>query len=113
MENSNHRMRTYGAFLAGGLIGAGVAILFAPHSGKRTRREIRHLGKKVLRKSEAIGMDLRHSLDNLVDDVSEKLRDGVELGRDLTKKTGKEVRHALRSGTSYLKEGVQRISKAS
>ena len=35
------------SFLAGGLIGAGVALLLAPQSGKKTRKQIRELAEDV------------------------------------------------------------------
>lgn len=82
----NGKMKTAGAFLAGGIIGAGVAILFAPHSGRRTRRELKHLGKKALIRSEALGMDLRHSIDNLVDDLSDKFKTGVARGKEWSRR---------------------------
>jgi len=80
MEMPNGKLRTIGTFVAGGLIGAGIAILLAPQSGKRTRRELRHMGRKALHKSEALGMDLRNSFHNLVDDVSSRFKDGVARG---------------------------------
>lgn len=95
MEMQNGKIRTIGTFVVGGLIGAGVAILFAPQSGKRTRRELRHMGKKVLHKSEALGMDIRNSLDNLVDDISTKLKDGVARGRDWSQQAKKDVRNHI------------------
>lgn len=35
------------SFLAGGLIGAGVALLLAPQSGKKTRKQIREFADDV------------------------------------------------------------------
>ncbi len=102
MEMQNRKLRSIGTFVVGGLIGAGVAILFAPQSGRRTRRELRHMGKKVLHKSEALGMDLRNSLDNLVDDISGKLKDGVARGRDWSQRAKKDVRNIVESGRSYV-----------
>ncbi len=92
MERLNGKLRTIGTLVAGGLVGAGVALLFAPQSGRRTRRELRHMGRKALKKSEAIGMDLRNSFDNLVDDLSTKLKDGISRGRDWSKRVRPEVR---------------------
>jgi hypothetical protein len=66
-------IKTVGTLLVGGVVGAGVALLLAPQSGKRTRREIRFLGKKALNRSESIVMDWRRSFNNLMDDVSEQL----------------------------------------
>jgi gas vesicle protein len=82
MEIRNGSMRHFGLFVAGGLLGAGIACLVTPYSGRRTRRNLLHFGKKVLHKSEAVGMDLRNSLDNLVDTVSDKLSTGVARGRE-------------------------------
>ena len=35
------------AFLLGGVVGAGLALLFAPQSGKRTREDIKELTEKT------------------------------------------------------------------
>ena len=53
------------------------------------------MGKKVLHKSEALGMDLRNSFDNLVDDISGKLKDGVARGRDWSQRAKKDVRNYI------------------
>jgi len=55
------RAARYCSWLAAGVIGAGVALLFAPQSGQRTRRLIR-------RKAERYIQDAG-------DDVAEKTRD--------------------------------------
>lgn len=41
------------ALIAGGLLGAGVALLFAPQSGRKTRRDLCHLAEKTRNKVEA------------------------------------------------------------
>lgn len=41
------------SFLAGGLIGAGLALIFAPQSGKKTRKQIREFAEDV--KEQAAG----------------------------------------------------------
>ena len=40
--------------VAGGIIGAGVALLFAPQSGQKTRKDITRYAKKVRRKAEGV-----------------------------------------------------------
>jgi gas vesicle protein len=61
------------AFVAGTLLGAGVALLFAPQSGRKTRREIRQFAEKAGIKAEAAQLELQHSIENAIGDVSEKL----------------------------------------
>ena len=72
------------ALLAGALLGAGIALLFAPQSGRKTRREIRHFAEKVGNKAEAARLELQHSVENIIGDAEEKLRDGLTGGMDWT-----------------------------
>jgi gas vesicle protein len=83
------------ALLAGALVGTGVALLFAPHSGRKTRRDLRRFAKKVGTKAEAATLEVKHTIDNIVGDAEETLSEGlvhsmkwtdgkiVELGRAL------------------------------
>ena len=73
--------------LTGALIGAGVALLLAPESGRRTRRRIRRSAEDI---SDAAGDTLQAVADDakrLADDArraaepsSERLLDSVERG---------------------------------
>lgn len=109
MELRNRKLKTARTLLIGGAIGAGVALLLAPQSGKRTRRELRHLGKKALNKSAAIGMEVRNSIDNLVDEVSDTFRDNFHW----TRKAGHGVLSAIGSGGSFIKGTVSKVARAS
>ena len=55
--------------VAGGVIGAGIALLFAPQSGKRTRQDLAHLGKVAKNKSEGMLLEVAHQADKLTDEV--------------------------------------------
>ncbi len=113
MQANHGRMRMAGSILAGGILGAGLALLFAPQSGKRTRRDLRHFGKMVLNKSEAIGMDLRNSVEHVMDGLADKVHDGLAGSREWTGKAGRGVQSAMASGKSYLQEGIQKLRRVS
>jgi len=100
------KLNTVGTFVAGGLIGAGVALLFAPQSGRRTRRDIKHFARKTLKRVEEIGMDLRHSYDNLADDIPENLKDGLRLGNEWRKSAAEGVLHAAEKGKKQLQRAM-------
>lgn len=70
------------SFLAGSIVGGCIALLFAPQSGSRTRRDIKYLGEKALKQTEKIGMDLRHSVQDMADDISENLNEGLRRVND-------------------------------
>ena len=58
METPDKKVHPAAAFVVGGLVGAGLALLFAPQSGRRTRQEIRYLGKVIKNKSEEVQIGL-------------------------------------------------------
>jgi gas vesicle protein len=66
MEHEDHRARTFLAGLAiGALVGAGVALLFAPQSGAETRRvmskKAKTLAKEAREKYEAMREKVKHA----------------------------------------------------
>lgn len=64
MEHEEHRTRTFVAGLAiGALVGAGLALLFAPQSGEETRRLVSRKAKHLAREAR-----------DRYDDVKEKVR---------------------------------------
>ncbi len=83
------------ALIAGALVGAGVALLFAPHSGRRTRREIRLFAEKVGNKAEAAKLQLQHSIDNIIGDAEDKILDVMNYGTEWTDTKMTELRRAL------------------
>ena len=90
------------AFVAGTLLGAGVALLFAPQSGRKTRRDIRQFAEKTGNKVEAAQLELRHSVENIIGDVSEKLQEGLACGMDWTDSKISDIQGALESARKSL-----------
>lgn len=63
--------------IGGGVVGAGVALLLAPHSGRRTRREIGRMGRMIGMK----GRDAVRKAGGMVDTVGDKLSGAVRDGK--------------------------------
>jgi gas vesicle protein len=113
MAIGSGKLKMIGWMMGSGLVGAGAALLLAPQSGKRTRRDLRHLGKKVLNRSAAFGMDVRHSVDDLIDEVADKLQEGAQRSFEAASKAGRDVRSAVASSRSYIRDGVEKLRHAS
>jgi gas vesicle protein len=111
MEKKNSCGKEVVWFVAGSMIGAGVALLFAPQSGKRTRQDIQKLGKAVWKRADRFTEDIQDSLGNLVDEVSEATENAVRAGRDISIKTKEEVMDILDSGRKFLEEEKRRWEK--
>ena len=64
MSENNNTLSTMFAFILGGLIGAGLALLYAPASGEETRKRLREqAGQK--------GDELKQRYETAVDTVEE------------------------------------------
>jgi gas vesicle protein len=62
-----------GAFLLGGLIGASVALLYAPKSGRETREDISKTAKRIKNKS----VDLAEEMIEGVNDLTNNVKDNI------------------------------------
>ncbi len=109
MDNEVVNMNTTAALVAGTLLGAGIALLFAPQSGRKTRRDIRHFAEKVGNKAEAAQLELQHSIDNIIGDVEEKLQEGLSCGMDWTDSKIADLRRALEAARKSIKGEIEKI----
>jgi gas vesicle protein len=100
------------ALLAGAFLGAGIALLFAPQSGRKTRRDIRHLAEKVGNRADAARLELKHSIDDIIGDAEEKLRDGLARGVDWTDTKITELRQALDSIKRSISSEIDKIQSS-
>jgi gas vesicle protein len=81
------------AFILGGVIGAGAAMLFAPESGRRTRERLRDFAA-----------DMRDKTIDLSEDLRDKAEDAMERGREVYEEKKSILSAAVQAG----KEAVQR-----
>ena len=81
------------SFLLGGVVGAGLALLFAPQSGRETREKIKDLADDVKEKSTEYVKQAKEKAASLVDEgkgyYDEKksiLKSAVEAGKEAYEK---------------------------
>jgi gas vesicle protein len=111
MEKSNTTIHLATAFILGGLAGAGIALILAPQSGERTREDLRYWGKVIRIKSEKAQRELERGMKTLVADVSEKLQNAVEEGKQLTDRTVPALLGALESGRKCIKAEIDKVMR--
>ena len=100
---------TVAALIAGALLGAGVALLIAPQSGRKTRGDIHQFAKKARNKAEAARIELQHSIDSIVGDVAKKLQEGLNSGAEWTDDKIADLRRALEAFGKSVGEEVKKI----
>ncbi|PKN18932.1 MAG: hypothetical protein CVU71_09070 [Deltaproteobacteria bacterium HGW-Deltaproteobacteria-6] len=108
---NNDATKIGGALLIGGLIGAGIALLFAPMSGRRTRLEIIRTARRTRNKAVALIEDSIEDVSELIGDLKAKAADIADQGSDLTDKAKKEIRATLEQGQQILEKQKQKFSE--
>jgi gas vesicle protein len=101
-----------GAFLLGGVIGAAVALLYAPKSGRDTRKDIARTARRVRRETGHIVEDAVDSINDFAVDVRDKVTDIIEKGKDLSESAKKEVIRNLEQGQKSIEKQKKRIIEA-
>lgn len=100
------------ALIIGALLGAGVALLLAPQSGRKTRRDLSHFAEKTRNKVEAAQIELRHSIDNIVGDATERIEEGMNRGIDWTDSRIAELQRALDAGKKFIQSEIEKIQSS-
>jgi gas vesicle protein len=70
------------AFLAGGLVGAGIALLYAPVSGRETRERIGGLAGDLRKRAEEWTGDVKQKVEGFIEEERSVLKAAYDAGRD-------------------------------
>ncbi|NWF98365.1 MAG: YtxH domain-containing protein [Nitrospirae bacterium] len=88
------------SFLLGGVVGAGVALLLAPQSGRETRQKIMQMTEDVKEKA----MDY-------VGDVKEKITGSIDKGKEFFDEKKSIISSAIEAGKEAYEREKERLSK--
>lgn len=109
----NDNRATVGALMlvAGGVIGAGLGLLFAPQSGRRTRSQIARSTRRVRNQAEEMVRDAAHSVTEAVEDLGEKAATLVERGGEVAEDWREHLLDSLEQGQKKLERERQRLTQ--
>jgi gas vesicle protein len=103
-----------GAFLLGALVGAGVALLFAPRSGEQTRAEIRTGVRRLRERAEDSVRNVQDAVSQTLETVRsgvtdriDAARDAFEAGRQAARETRDDVERRVRDTRERVRAGVE------
>lgn len=100
------------AFLVGGALGGIIALLYAPKSGRETRKDISRTARRIKKETVHLVEDAIESINNFASDVKDKITDIVEQGRDLSDDAKKEIIKNLEHGQHVIERQKKRIIEA-
>jgi gas vesicle protein len=101
--------KTLTIFLAGGLIGAGLALLYAPDSGEKTRQRMKEGANRALQKAKELEEKWLDRIDEIVQDVKSRTAQLIEGGKTLAEDKKRELLAAIEAGKKALEEERKRI----
>jgi len=110
MENDYRKIA--GAFLVGGLVGAAVALLYAPQSGRETRKDITKTARRIKKDTVHMVEDAVDSINDFAGDVRDKITDVIERGKDISDGAKKELIRNLDQGQKIIEKQRKRIVEA-
>jgi gas vesicle protein len=96
-----------GFLLAGAIMGAAVALLYAPQSGVRTKKDIKKFARKTADRLEDLQLDIRDS----VADMAAAVKDGVDRGKKLGAAGYEQIVQGFDSAKQCVEEGRSRFEE--
>lgn len=97
------------AFLLGGLIGAFVALLYAPKSGSETRKDISKAARRIKRNTVDLVEDTIESVEDFVGDVKDKASEIIERGIEMSESAKKEIVRTFEYGQKAFEKQKKRV----
>ena len=89
-------------FVFGGMVGAAVALLYAPHSGEKTRRMLIDNGQVFKGKA----MDSLHEAQTRMESITEESKKRLGKLQEIGQQTLDEQKESLKTGFQQAKEVV-------
>lgn len=96
---------------AGAVVGAGVALLVAPRSGKETRRGIARFAKKAGRGAEEIVAEFSGTMAEMVDAVGKEAGGILDRGKGMALDAKKELLKTIDEAQGTLEKQRTRLAK--
>jgi gas vesicle protein len=108
-----------GGFLVGALLGAGLALLFAPKSGEETQAELRERALKLRDAAEDRMREAQRNLEGRLDHAREgvqsrvnEVREAVDAGRNAAHEARGDLERKLEQSKAAYRAGVQAAREA-
>ena len=100
-----------GFFVVGAVAGAAIALLYAPQSGARTKKDIKKFARKTVTRLDDFQGDIRDQVADWVDDMTEVVKDGINRGKKLGAEGYEQVLQGFDNAKKCVEDGKSRIEE--
>jgi gas vesicle protein len=108
-----------GSFLIGALLGAGIALLLAPKSGKETQEELKEHGRRIKASAEDRIREAQRHLEERLESAREGVKsridgvkDAVDAGRAAARDARTELERKLERSKAAYRAGIDAARQA-
>jgi gas vesicle protein len=104
---------TLGAVIlvVGGIIGAGTALLLAPQSGQRTRRQLVRCSRRARNQAEEMVKDAADSVSDVIEDLGNRTSDLFERGEEVAESWRSHLLESLDQGQKNLERQRKKLTQ--
>ena len=99
-----------GKFVLGGLVGAGLALLLAPQTGRKTRKYLAGCAKEFGGKANEAACDFAETFSDFVETAGKRASEILEEGAELTQESKKSLLAALEKGQEKLEAQRKKLA---
>jgi len=110
-HKSNNYIANTITIVGAGAVGAGLALLFAPKSGRRTRKDIVWFAKSVGTRTDKVVHEFADDFADFADTMGHKATKLLHEGRDMTRKSKEIVLTAFESGQAKLENQKNKLQR--
>ena len=100
-----------GFLFAGAIVGSAIALLYAPQSGRRTKKEMMRFARKTVDRLDDLQEDIRDQVSNRVNDMAEVVKDAVDRGKKLGAEGYDHVLQGFDNAKKYVQDGRSRLEQ--
>jgi len=100
-----------GFLFAGAIVGAAVALLYAPQNGVRTKKDVKKFARTTVDRIDDLQTDIRGKVSDWVDDMTEVVKDGVGRGKKLSADGYDQVLQGFDKARKVVEEGKGRFEQ--
>ena len=100
-----------GFLFAGAIVGAAVALLYAPQSGVRTQKDIKKFARTTVDRLDDLQTDIRDKVTDWVDDMTEVVKDGVDRGKKLGADGYEHILQGFDNARKCVEDGKSRFEQ--
>ena len=108
-RNDRRSSRFFLIFLAGGVVGAAIALIYAPLTGNETRRYLRIQKERARSKTWDLTDKLKKQVSEIIDDVKGSMDKMIEEGIEISKEKKSRLLAAIDEGKRAMEEEKKRI----